>query len=614
MNLAALSLVLVLGAAPDTGSSSGTLAPLLAKHLAAMGGERALTQRSRMKVTQRTTRFGLAGTAVSYSDGVLRRYELRFPEVPLEFITIWDGQKQFRQGTNGDVTETGAAAIEDQRTELALDSLEYAKPGSAVKVTLLPPVEEEKQHFERISIDVPRGHPVELWLDAQGLPRRQISQSEGVTTTTFFDEYAQYSGIAWPKRVRSRSSAELKESVSETVQVEFPASHPKHLFERPTPREDATFPPGEDSIMLPLSLWQGRYVVVQAKLAGKPGNFLLDTGADSSAYDMTFVKSTGAEPKGEVAPAAGLFKGIFFVRTGELELAGMRLKPQTALAIDLHSSVGLTFPKQIHGILGYDFLSRFPFTIDYVGGWLTFWKPGSYKPAAGELTMPAEFAGPRIRLPVQVNGKDAGLFQLDTGNGGTMNIHHGPGALAALPSGGRTLLYPKGIEYGTGAAAAYFTRCDLTVGTPPNAVVARQTPVAVVKQEDPGAASIEGNGNLGYQFLRQFRLTIDYARNKLYLQQKKPFRPASTVGDFGLRVRQEKGKLRVSQLAPGFPAERAGLKVGDELVEVEGVTPEQAESEAIRLFSDAAPGEVRTVRLLREGKSVEVKLTAEALP
>jgi PDZ domain len=285
------------------------------------------------------------------------------------------------------------------------------------------------------------------------------------------------------------------------------------------------------------------------------------------------------------------------------------------IATDLHAP-GSPLPSQLDGILGYDFLSRFPFTIDYVGGWLTFWKPGSYQPVSQEREVPIEFDGTSILVPVRINGEDAGPFQLDTGNGGFCAVHHAKLAHPLDPKNknGRVLLYEHGLEYGTGSASAYVTHADLTVGIGAESVTWKSAPVYVLNLDDPHASSVGGLGNIGNSWLRHFRITFDYGNSELHLLQRQSFRPSSLSGDYGLEMLPLKGKLVVLDVAANTPASSAGLRSGDELVEVDGIPALILNNQAPRLLSNPIPGEGHTASFRRGEKLVTVRLIAIPIP
>ncbi len=78
---------------------------------------------------------------------------------------------------------------------------------------------------------------------------------------------------------------------------------------------------------------------------------------------------------------------------------------------------------------------------------------------------------------------------------------------------------------------------------------------------------------------------------------------------FGLK--EERGAL-VSDVIPGGPAEKAGLKRGDVITEFNG-KPIKEYNELPRLVGLLSPGETAPMKILREGKEQEISVTVEEL-
>ena len=76
----------------------------------------------------------------------------------------------------------------------------------------------------------------------------------------------------------------------------------------------------------------------------------------------------------------------------------------------------------------------------------------------------------------------------------------------------------------------------------------------------------------------------------------------------GLEVKAAKGEVQVEKVAAGKPGEKAGLKVGDVILDVNGKKPSDAES-LRRLLRDALAVGDATIRLKRGDKAETVKLS-----
>jgi len=179
---------------------------------------------------------------------------------------------------------------------------------------------------------------------------------------------------------------------------------------------------------------------------------------------------------------------------------------------------------------------------------------------------------------------------------------------------GGVILYEHGQDYGTGSAGAYVTHADLTVGVGTQSITWKSAPVRLLNRDDPHASSVGGFGNIGYSWLRHFRVTFDYGTSKIYFLQRQSFRPSSQMGEYGLEILTVKGKLVVRDVAAHAPAAAAGLRSGDELVEVDGVPALLLNNQAPRLLSNPIPGEAHTAVFRRGKELVKVRLVAIPIP
>jgi S1-C subfamily serine protease len=88
----------------------------------------------------------------------------------------------------------------------------------------------------------------------------------------------------------------------------------------------------------------------------------------------------------------------------------------------------------------------------------------------------------------------------------------------------------------------------------------------------------------------------------------------STKGYLGIELQMDsEGHMKIAALLPGGAAEKSGLKVGDIVLGIEGKRYETPRS-FLRTISGLSAGEVLTLDILREGKSLEVDVTLGTIP
>jgi S1-C subfamily serine protease len=78
----------------------------------------------------------------------------------------------------------------------------------------------------------------------------------------------------------------------------------------------------------------------------------------------------------------------------------------------------------------------------------------------------------------------------------------------------------------------------------------------------------------------------------------------------GMYVTEAGERLVVAGLAPGAPAERAGMRVGDAVIEVGGAKPSSLADLWRKAWAHGAPGAIVPLKLARGGKILEARLTS----
>jgi hypothetical protein len=109
--------------------------------------------------------------------------------------------------------------------------------------------------------------------------------------------------------------------------------------------------------------WTEPLPVVNAKVNGVEGLFLIDTGAPEIILDPVFARDakvqTAAKPQqGSAQPAFG--------RIATFTLAGLVTDDVPAMLIDMRGASALARRHRVAGVIGVEFLSHFRTTLDYV--------------------------------------------------------------------------------------------------------------------------------------------------------------------------------------------------------------------------------------------------------
>jgi len=84
------------------------------------------------------------------------------------------------------------------------------------------------------------------------------------------------------------------------------------------------------------------------------------------------------------------------------------------------------------------------------------------------------------------------------------------------------------------------------------------------------------------------------------------------TGYVGIKVNTQDSKVTINEVVDKGPAEKAGLKVGDVILKINGM--EFSNEVASKFIRNGKPGDKVTFTIQREGKEQEVKVTLAEPP
>ncbi len=367
------------------------------------------------------------------------------------------------------------------------------------------------------------------------------------------------------------------------------------------------------------------FPLVQIKINGRgPLDFLFDTGnAGTSVVDVTVAQRLGLEftPSGSVS-FAGIRLPTLRAEADHFQLlnngraeARLKLSKIKLDVLDL-APFGEFAGRRVDGILGYDVIRRFVTTIDYQHQSVSFGRKTEGRASTSRATgiePRIELKGNRIVMPfslrngwivvqTKINGNEDEEMILDTGAALTTFSRERARRLGLDLNGARptTLLLPIGrltflphrlreIEFG-------------------GVKLADAAAVIVSTREGLFTSGTEMS-LLGANVLRHFRLTIDYAREQLLLERSEKFEAdPDEFTSIGVLPKIRDGRLYVSGVINGSPADQEGIEIGDEITQLAGHTIDHYSfSELIEALRGPEGSEVE-IALQRGQRTITLKL------
>jgi len=347
------------------------------------------------------------------------------------------------------------------------------------------------------------------------LPVRLEQRQQGTAVTTTFEDWREVDGILFP-------FSSTQKTGDPRFDVRMIVSAVELLDELPADAVVAPDGPGPDDARvtdralagaIPLEL-VGGLPVVRVEIEGRTGlSFLLDTGAGATVIAASLSDSLGLRTRGIVeARGGGGSEAATFVDVPSLTLPGVEVDTQIIVALPLET-LSAALGRPVHGILGWDFLSRFVVEIDYPGLRVAVSPAGDYEPPPGATRIPLRLEANVPRIGGVIDGR-AGSLLLDTGNASTLFLHAAFAREADLiEEAEETELRISGIAGEEPTLGVVVDRLEI-------GPLAWEGVSAVVPIGDEGILAIdEAIGNVGSALFLDAVIALDYGEGALWIRR-----------------------------------------------------------------------------------------------
>lgn len=312
-------------------------------------------------------------------------------------------------------------------------------------------------------------------------------------------------------------------------------------------------------------------------------DFVLDTGA-LTAVDREIARELGLEEGLALPSITKSGKASLSRRPVTFRIGGLTVEDFVPVIADLPEK-GEGDP-HLDGFIGADILRFFCVILDYdAGEIIVSTTPPEPYPSHRPLSMRKQIPMGFPLVDGLVNEKRKIPMMIDTGSPFLVVC---PLTLVEnekifsnstiIKSFGTFMTWP-----GTTAKCNYRARAEtLRIGD----FVIKNLTVDFAELPGPFSLSL-----LGYGFLKHFVTILDFPRDKLVLVPKSGSFPEATASS-GMAARKQEGRLIVRGIWPGSPADRCGIRVGDEIVRINRKNAAQLSTREIEGFlsSDISEG------------------------
>jgi predicted aspartyl protease len=559
--------------AADVSAPQMTLASLLQKHLAALGGADAITAIKNTKVVSSVLTGGIRGTITTIYAAPDREYE----EDKLGILDItqgYDGKVSWQRDTNGNVRPLAGEELKDLRVQLFFDTNSYVLPGRiAGKLTLRAQPEPETGDW--IVDALPEGgKPSTLFFD----PRtffivKEQHLDDNVLVTTTYGDYRAVDGARFPFSMTVTNGTARYDVIGTVTQLQNNIPLPPGLFSPPAGGGKFRFVrPGQTSATVPFAMDDGE-IGLSVRLNGQPARVFLDSGASTIALSQQTATRLGLKSSGFLeARGYGGSTDLHPVLISRFEVPGaVQLTDVAAVAIEMPDTLNSYFTRPIAGFVGYDLLAHFVVRVDFPRKQITFIQPDAFHPSPRDgKALPLELDSDVPSVEAQFDALPVQRFLIDTGDEAALRLYS-----PFVAQYGLDKKYPHGLmTAGGGIGGVSRSRVTRTGSLKVAGVTLRDVPTDF-SLDPKGGASVVNAGSLGATLLSRFVVTFDYPHSRVF------FRPTAGVGapfvtkTTGLTLMETKdpqGRAHVviAEIQARSPTVRAGLNAFDEVLAIDG--------------------------------------------
>ncbi|HTR31878.1 MAG TPA: aspartyl protease family protein [Puia sp.] len=318
----------------------------------------------------------------------------------------------------------------------------------------------------------------------------------------------------------------------------------------------------------PITLFTGGVVLVRATLGDFPDSlsFILDTGSGGISLDSSTCERLKMVPVLSDKTILGIagIRQVRFLYNQTLHLPGLTVDSLNFHVND-YDILTSVYGEKIDGIIGYSFFSRYIVGINYDSLDVSVYTLGSYRyPKGSYVIRPLIPNLPIISAQATDMRRVDGRFYFDTGAG-----------LCALFSSDFTtdsaILDPKKKQYltraqglGGKATMRLTTIRELKLGP----YKFRRVPAYIFDDTYNVTSYPNLCGLVGNDILRRFNVVLNYDRRFICLTPNSHYRDQFDYSYSGLTLYWEDGTIKVGDVMPGSPAEKAGLQTDDIVIAI----------------------------------------------
>jgi hypothetical protein len=304
-------------------------------------------------------------------------------------------------------------------------------------------------------------------------------------------------------------------------------------------------------------------MVVQARLdtISQPLNFIFDTGSSGISLDSATCKEFNIPTTltdTSVSGIAGTRK-VSYVFNKKFTVGNLVTDSMNFYVND-YGILASVYGEKIDGIIGYSFLSKYIFKVDFDSFKLEIYSPGKIKYEVGTTTLrPAISRLVTTTLEIKEKQKLNKDFYFDTGAGLSllMTDDFVKTNNFLLKRRKQVITQVQGLGGKKEMGLTVIKRIKI------GPYIFRNVPTSIYTESGTTVFNDPAIGLIGNEILRRFNMVINYGAGEINLKPNNNYYDNFDYAYTGLSLYTDGKNIFIDDIIPNSPAEKCGLKNGD---------------------------------------------------
>jgi predicted aspartyl protease len=358
----------------------------------------------------------------------------------------------------------------------------------------------------------------------------------------------------------------------------------------------------------PFREFSGGVIVINAQFNNVKDtlNFILDTGSGGISLDSATCTEFNIATQASDTTITGIggVRKVNFIFDKTIHFKGLSI-PHLNFHINDYSLLSSVYGEKIDGIIGYSFFSKYIVKINFDSLFIDVYSLGKMDyPQKGTTLTPVFTALPIQWASLKDNTKQNFNFYIDTGAGLYLLLSE------KFVNDSSILLKKRKpvITQAQGMAGKSQMKLTVIKEFKLGPYKFKNIPTYIYNDEYNVTNYPYIGGLIGNDLLRRFNLIINYAAREMHLLPNSNFKEPFDYAYTGLGIYFVDGVIVVEDIIATSPADRAGFKIGDEIIGVNSNL-----SNNIQAYKDILQTTNESIKILIRRKNVIKLLTLNTL-